>query len=213
MEGDEVRLAEQILQVPVLRCEFLLDLGGWPAGVVIEDAHGEPAGTAGQGLPDSAEAHDAEGLVMDVLTQHHERPPDPRGTGAEETVAFCDTPGRRHHQGKRGVRSSLGQDLRGVGGKDSMPCAGVHIDVVEAHGVVRHDLELGPGGIQELVVDPVGEERDRSCLAGHLRQELVAGHGAFAVVKRHVAPGLDSVQCLLRQAAGDENPRTRPAHR
>ena len=69
---------EQILQVPVLRREFLLDLGGRPVGVVVEDAHGEPAGTAGQGLPDSAESYDAEGLVMDVLTQHHERPPGPR---------------------------------------------------------------------------------------------------------------------------------------
>jgi len=172
-----------------------------------------PRGAAGQGLPDPAEAHDAEGLVVDVLTQHHERPPDPRGTGAEETIAFGDPPGRDHHQGERGVRGGLGQDLRGVGGKDAMPGACVHVDVVEAHGVVRHDPEPGPRGVQELVVDPVRKQRDRPRLPGHLRQELVAGHGTLALIQRHVALGLDPVQCFQRQAAGDQDRRTRPAHR
>ena len=67
VEGNEVGLAEQILQVAVLRSEFLLDLGGRPVHVVVQHAHGEPAGAAGQGLPDPAEAHDAEGRVVDVL--------------------------------------------------------------------------------------------------------------------------------------------------
>jgi hypothetical protein len=47
---------------------------------------------------------------------------------------------------------------------------------------------------------------------GHLRQQLVAGHGVLAVIKRHVARGHDPVQCFLLQAAGNENLRPRPAY-
>ena len=77
----------------------------------------------------------------------------------------------------------------------------------------RGHLELGPGRVQELLVNPVGEQRDSPRLPGHLRQQLVSGHDALAVIHRHVAPGHDPVQCLLRQAPGDQNGRPRPAHR
>jgi DNA-directed RNA polymerase specialized sigma24 family protein len=86
-------------------------------------------------------------LAIDVsgaLRSAQQRPPGPRGARAEETVAFGDPPCRRHHQGERGVRGGLGQHVRGVAGQDAVPGAGVHVDVVEAHGVVRHDLEPGP---------------------------------------------------------------------
>ena len=49
VEGDEVRLAEQIVQVPVLGLELLFRLGGGPVHVVPEDAQGEPA-RAGAGI-------------------------------------------------------------------------------------------------------------------------------------------------------------------
>src|SRR5258708_5773958 len=108
VDGNEVGLAEQVCEVAILRLEFLLNLGGRPVDVMVADAHGEAAGTAGHSLPDPAEAHYAEGLVVDVLTQHHEWPPGPGDTGAEETVPFGDPPGRGHHQGERGVCCGLG---------------------------------------------------------------------------------------------------------
>ncbi len=37
----------------------------------------------------------------------------------------------------------------------------LQVDVAKAHGVVRHDLELGPGGPQKLLVDAVGDQRAR----------------------------------------------------
>ena len=93
-----------------------------------------------------------------------------------------------------------------------MPGARIHVNVVKADGIVRHDLELRARGTEELVVDPVRQERDRSCLPRNFPQELISGHGAFPVVKGHVTPGIDPVECLLRQAAGDQDRRPLRAH-
>jgi hypothetical protein len=68
----------------------VLHLGGSPVHVVLQDAHGEPAGTVGQGLPDPAEAHDARRRVMHVSAQHHERPPDPGRTRADEPAILSN---------------------------------------------------------------------------------------------------------------------------
>ncbi len=94
-----------------------------------------------------------------------------------------------------------------------MPGARRHVDVVEAHGVVRHHREPGPRGVQELLIDPVGEQRDRPRLPGHLPQQLLPGHHARALVQRHVAPGRDPVQGFVRQPPGDQDRRTRRTHR
>ena len=51
MQRDGVGLAKQILQVPVIRAEIQLHLGGPPVYVEVHDAHGEPAGTADQACP------------------------------------------------------------------------------------------------------------------------------------------------------------------
>jgi hypothetical protein len=51
MQRDGVGLAKQILQVPVIRAEIQLHLGGPPVYAEVHDAHGEPAGTADQACP------------------------------------------------------------------------------------------------------------------------------------------------------------------
>ena len=57
---------------------------------------------------------------------------------------------------------------------DAAPRARGHVDVVEADGVVADDPELRPGRVEELVVDPVGQQRQDAIAAGDAAQELVA---------------------------------------
>lgn len=96
--------------------------------------------------------------VMHVPAQHHERPPHPSRTGADERVTLGDPPGRGY-QRECGVRGGLGQHTKACCRPAAALGACLQVGVVKAHGVVRHDLELGPGGPQQLLVDAIGEQR------------------------------------------------------
>ena len=76
--------------------------------------------------------------------------------------------------------------------------AGGDVDVVEADRVVADDLELRPGRVEELVVDPVGQQRQDPVAARDASQQLVARR------RQLVRP---EVQRRTRRAIGVAGPR------
>ena len=68
------------------------------------------------------------------------------------------------------------------------------------------DLQLRPGGVEQLVVDRIGEEREQAVLAGGAAEQLVARR------RQLVRPQVDSQASRMVQAgvgddAGDEDAR------
>jgi hypothetical protein len=110
-------------------------------------------GYGGPGPADPAEAHDARRRVMHVPAQPHKRPPDPRRTRADEPV----TPRRSAGPRLSSARTRCPRWSRSAHPACSRPAAALgaclQVGVVKAHGVVRHDLELGqaaPGSFPSM---------------------------------------------------------------
>ena len=139
-----------------------VDLGRQRLHVVVQDRHPEPARPPRHRLADPPEADDAERRAVDVRPEQQQRAPRLPAAVADVAVALGDAPRGGHQQRQGEVGGRLGQDARRVADRRRRAAAQAgDIDVVEADGVVADDLELRPGRVEELVVDPVGEQRQR----------------------------------------------------
>ena len=79
------------------------------------------------------------------------------------------------------------------------------VDVVEADREVAHHLELRPRGVEQLVVDPVGEEREQAFDPTHPAQKLVARWRQLVVPEVDLARLAEGVQAGIGDEPGDEH--------
>ncbi len=207
VDRDEVGLGEQVVELEASGAGLRLDVGRERGRVAVDHAHPEPLRTARDRLSDPSEADDADRLVVHVLAEHHQRPPDPRGPRAEEALALADAPRGGHQQRERGVGRGLGQDVGCVRGQHAGGGARRDIDVVEPHGVVRDDLQLGSGALQELAVDLLGQHRDDRVAPGDDLQQLVARDAELVLVDRDVAPLPQFARGAFHDGPGDQDVR------
>ncbi len=206
VNGYEVCFGQQHVELPVVGAQLALDRLGLADRVVVEHLHPEPSGSPGHRLPDPPETDDSEGLAVDILTHHHQRTPDPRCAGPEETIPFGDTTGGSHEERPGQVGGGLGQHIGRVGGENASPGALTDVDVVEPHRVVGDDDQIGAGG-QELGVHLLGEEGDHPRLAGEPGEQLGAGDGLglSSLPQIDIAAGGDGIHDGVGEPAGHQD--------
>jgi hypothetical protein len=159
-------------------------------------------------VSDASEPDDADRLVVHVLAEHHQRTPDPRGAGAQESLALAHPPGGGHEQREGRVGGRLGEHVGRVRREHAGLGARGDVDVVEPDGVVRHDAQLRARGREELGVDLLGQHRhDRVAPGDHL-QQLVAWDAELVLVHRHVAALLEPGQGGIHDGAGHQHVRS-----
>src|SRR6185436_11872763 len=90
VDRDEVRALQQIIEFDAFGACLGLDFGRQLDSVAIQDGHTEALRTSSDGLPDATEADDAHHFVVDVLTEHHQRSPDPGCPSPKETLTLTD---------------------------------------------------------------------------------------------------------------------------
>ena len=167
--------------------------------VVVEDPHVEAPGPPGHGLPDAAEADDAQRGPVDVITQEERRPPGLPPALPHEAVPLNDPPGRRHQQGEGEVGCGVRQHPWRVADGDAPSSALGHADIVEAHGHVAHHFELR-SRIQQFGVHLVGQEAEESFNILDPLQKHFPGRGQLPLPHPRLADLPDHLQPLL----GDE---------
>jgi hypothetical protein len=172
---------------------------------VVEDGHPEAHRPAGDGLPDPPEADDADRRAVDVRPQQEHRAPGLPAAGPDVTITLGEPPPGGHEQGEGKVGGRVREDPWCVPDRDAPTSAGGHVDVVEADRVVRDDLELRPRPIEELVVDPVGEERQDAVAALDRVQQLRSGRGQVGLPDAGIAGLEDRRQPVVRDGPGDED--------
>ena len=138
VDGDEVGLGQQLVQLPPGHAEGGLLVGRQPVTGGVEHRHPEPGGPPGHRPPDPAEPDHPEGLAVDLEPEEELRPPDPGPPGPQEPVPVGDPPGRGQQQRPGQVGGGLGDHVGGVGGQHAPGRAGVQVEVVEPDGVVGH---------------------------------------------------------------------------
>ena len=128
-------------------------------------------------------------------------------SGAHVAVALGDAASRRHEQREGEVRGRFGQRPRRVPDRHPAGRRLGHDDVVEADGVVAHDLELRPGAVEELRVDPVGEQREDAVHALDRAEQDVARRRQVVRPDGRVGRLEDPAQALVGDAPADEHAR------
>jgi hypothetical protein len=134
-------------------------------------------------LADAAHADDPQPLAGDSPAQHPGRRPAGEPAFADDVGAFDDPPQHGHHQRHGQVGGVLGQHPWGVGDDDPLRVGRHHVDVVDAGPEVGDQLQLRPGGGQQLAVETVGDGGGQDVGALQRLRQLVAAHGGVAEIK------------------------------
>ena len=156
IEGDEVRLRQERINIDVLHGELGLE-AFLPDDVGVEHPHVEPDRTPCDLESDTTHAYDAERRAEDILAEVVERMPRSPVARTHGAFALADTTGRRQQQGPCGVGGRVSQHLRGVADGNAASRGIGNIDIVESDGQLAYDLELRSDGVHEVAVNFVGE--------------------------------------------------------
>src|SRR5688572_12991731 len=134
--------------------------------VVVQDPHPEAAPAPGELAADAPEADDPQGRAMKVDAHEEHRSPGAPLAIADVVDALRDPARGGREEGEGEVGGRLGQDARRVPRGDAAASERGDVDVVEADGEVADHLQLRAGGVEQLVVDPIGEEAQEAVDAG-----------------------------------------------
>ncbi len=204
VDGDEVRLAEQLLQRDQPDAE-LRGTAGLDVGVVGDQGDPEGGQPLGHQHADAAQAHHADGLLGDL--DAGELRPLP-GALAQRGVGGGDVPGGGQQQ-RHGVLG--GADDVGGGGVDHHDAArggGGDVDVVQADPGARDDLQVGRRR-QGLGVDGGGAAHHHRGRVGQRGQQRGA---VGAVDVPDLEPGAEHLQGTGGELLGDEDDGRRRGH-
>ena len=153
VDGNKVGLGQQIIHLHIGDAQLLLDAGD-VEDVERHDLHADGFGHHAQVLTDAAEAHDAQGLALQLdalavslllpLVLTHGVAGDGEITGAGEHMA--------HGQLGYGLGGGTGGVLHG----DTAGLGVLDIDIVNAHAAADDELELAGLGLVNMVGADLG---------------------------------------------------------
>ena len=154
MEADRVRVAHEVVEVRDVPRRT-----GVPAGVVAHDHLEGPCAVsdlaADAPVADEPEAHPGE-VATERRGEPEAAPLAPAERRAVREQASADRQQEDHREvGRRGV-----EHTRGVAHRDPVPSRGIEVDVVVADGDVRDDAQRGGTRGDDLLVDPIAQQRD-----------------------------------------------------
>ena len=171
VHGDDVAVGQQGGGVD--EGDTVLDAARGSTARGRDHGHVEGVRPARDCLADAAVAQDAEGGAgADVESDQHPWPPDPGLPAADQPVALADSPGGVENQREGVVRGGAVEHARSVGDGHSRSFGRGQVDVVESDRHVGDDLQLRPGGGQEIGVDALGQGDDRGTGARDARFEF-----------------------------------------
>jgi len=188
VQRHHVRFGQQRVQVPPGDPQLALTGGLQAMGGGVEDGHAEPGRAARHRLADAAEADDAERPPPQLHPEQELRRPDPRPPRPQPPVTLGDPPPTRQQQRPGQVGGRLGEHVGSIGDSDAPAAALGHVHVVVADRVVGHHPQLRPGRVEQLPIDPLGEQHHQPVLAGRPRQQLRTRHRPRPIPHVEVRP-------------------------
>jgi signal transduction histidine kinase len=196
VEADHVRTRDELPE-----CDALV----WTFAAVVDDVQAETSSETGNSAPDAPQSDDAERASRQAAAQHEGGRPLPGSARTDEAIALGNAPRDVEDQCESQLGCRLGENIRGVRDDDAPARGRLEIDVVVADSVVGNHVQLGPGSIQQLVVDAVGEHRDQAPATGDSGKELRSRGGAVGRVHPELEEGVELLVNPLGDTAREEN--------
>ena len=153
VDGNEVGLGQQLIHLHIGDAQLLLDTGD-VENIKSNHLHADGLGHDAQVLADAAEAHDAQGLALQL---------DALAVGLLLPLVLThgvagdgDVAGAGEHMAHSQLRHGLGGGLGGVLHVDAVGLGVVHVDVVHAHAAADDQLQLAALGLVDVVGADLG---------------------------------------------------------
>ena len=176
--------------------------------VVVQDRH--PEARAPAGPPPGRSARSRRCPIVAPWTSGPSSSSGPHVfqlPGADVAVALGQPPGGGHQQREGEVGGRVGQDARRVADRDAARACRPGRRCCRSRRRSCDDLQLRPGGVEELVVDPVGEERqDAVAAARRPSSSSSRGGGSSSGQTVGVASPRGSGRARRRGSAGRRRP-------
>lgn len=172
MQRDHVAHGEQLVERQL--AGFSRDSGDL-VGRGVDHPRAEGRNAHRHGLADAPEAHDSHGLASEAFA--HEVGGRPAAEAALAQLAL--TLGKAPQEGDGGahceLRRRFGENVGRVGDRHAAGPRRSEVDVVHANRVVGDDAQAGPR-LEQLVVDPIGEESHEANRLGERGKQPRARH-------------------------------------
>ena len=153
MHGHEVGHGQQLIHLHIGDAQLLLDAGD-VEDIERDNVHADGLGHHAQLLADAAEAHDTQGLALQL---------DALAVGLLLPLVLThgvagdgDVAGAGEHMAHSQLRHRLGGGLGGVLYVDAVGLGVVHVDVVHAHAAADDQLQLAALGLVDVVGADLG---------------------------------------------------------
>ena len=148
VHGYEVGHGQQLIHLHIGDAQLLLDAGD-VEDIKGDDVHADGLGHNAQMLADAAEAHDAQGLALqlDALAVLLLLPL----AVAHGVAGVGDIAGAGEHVAHGQLRHGLGGCLGGVLHGDAVGLGVLHVDVVHTHAAADDELQLASLGLVDVV--------------------------------------------------------------
>ena len=153
VDGHEVGLGQQLIHLHIGDAQLLLDAGD-VENIEGDDVHADGLGHDAQMLTDAAEAHDAQGLALqlDALAVLLLLPL----AVAHGVAGVGDIAGAGEHMAHGQLRHGLGGRLGGVLHGDAVGLGVLYVDVVHTHAAADDELQLAALGLVDVVGADLG---------------------------------------------------------
>ena len=172
---------------------------------MINHGHSKTQRTApGDALTNAAHAQNAERGAMNVGTRQQVVTPGCPLASAQVCLAFCDAPGRGHHQRKAKVSGGFRQHVGGVGGHHAGGGHGRQVKVVGADCHVGANFQIG-ASCQQRGVNAVAAGGQRALLASQAPGQFRRAPGFVVLVGRHLKMVRQARQHLRKYRVNDQN--------
>ena len=113
--------------------------------------------------------------------------------------------GHQHeHQGE--ISRGVCQHVRRVADRQASPVGGCQVNVVGSRPVVGDQPHHRPAGVQDALVQPIGDGRAEDVEPGHGRHEVGLGHGPVVGVDGDVVAGGEFTLDRIGPPTGQKQP-------
>ncbi len=190
MEGHEIRPIEEVIEISG-------PIGG-------QNLAAEAVKPAAHGLPDAPVADDPDRRAVKVSSEHQAGLPGEPLPRSHERLPLGQPPGDAEHQREGEVGGGLREHVGRVADRYAARGGGLDVHVVDSDGVVRDRAQPGRG-LDQLRVDGVGEERQKTLQLRRPREQLVARRRQAVRPHLHVVERGKAVERASGQVPGYEH--------
>jgi hypothetical protein len=172
--------------------------------VEILDRHVEAFCASSHGLTNTSETDNPEFLVVHIVAEQHLQSPRLPCTGTCKIVAFNNAAGCGHQECPCEICCCFCENPGSVRDQDPEATGRLGVDIIEAHGDVTNDADIG-NGFEDFAIEDVGQLGQRPLLALQSSNEFLPRQDAVFGIRVNRGPAFQELHGFVKDGLCDKN--------